>query len=83
MTRKRQITIRNVSPELASKLKALAQTAGTSVNSAVLRLLEDALGVDQRRRRIEERYGTWTEQDFREFDEALRAQRKIDDKLWR
>jgi len=77
------ITIRNVSPELARRLKARAKAAGTSVNATVLALLEHELGVGERRKRLEERYGTWTEDDFREFDEALRAQRTVDDELWR
>ena len=78
----RQITLRNVSPELARRLKGLAEAEGTSVNTAVLNLLEKALGVDERRRRLEERYGTWTEQDFQEFEVALKAQRSVDDELW-
>lgn len=43
---------------------------------------EAAVGVDERRRRLA-RYATWTQEDLEEFNEALVAQRSIDDPLWR
>lgn len=52
------------------------------MNTVVIEILESALGVESRRRRLE-RYGTWTRQDAAEFDEALAAQRRLDEKLWR
>jgi plasmid stability protein len=78
----KQITIRNVTPEIASRLKALAGTRGESVNSTVLYILGQALGISERRERLE-RYATWEEADRRQLDEAIRAQRTIDDRLWR
>lgn len=83
MAHPKHITIRNVSPELARRLKAQAEATGESVNTTVLGLLERALGVDERRRRLEARYGTWSEQDYMEFESALRAQRQVDEKIWR
>lgn len=82
MARPSQITIRNVSPDLARRLKALAEKNGTSVNAVVLKLLEKAIGVDERRRRLQQRFATWTDRDFQEFDRALRAQRTIDAETW-
>jgi hypothetical protein len=43
---------------------------------------EAAVGVDERRARLA-RYVTWTPEDLVEFDEALAAQRTIDEPLWR
>lgn len=77
------ITLRNVCPELAQRLKTLAESTGTSVNSTILRILDQSLGIDQRRRHLAERYGTWTEDDLLEFEQALRAQRQIDHDIWR
>jgi plasmid stability protein len=82
MTSVRQITVRNPSPELLTRLRSLAAERGESVNATILRVLSESLGVDERRRRLE-RYATWTEADAREFDEALAAQRRIDEDLWR
>jgi hypothetical protein len=82
MTEPRQITIRHPSPELARRLKALAEVSGESVNTTILRLLEDALGVEARRDRLLS-WATWTDDDAAEFDRALAAQRVVDDELWR
>ena len=79
----KQITIRNVSPGLARRLKAQAEAAGTSVNATILMLLEQALWVDERKQRLLDRYGTWTENDYQEFEQSLREQRTIDENLWK
>lgn len=64
------------------RLKALAEARGESLNSTILYLLEQAVGVDARRSRLE-RYATWTAEDAREFEQALDEQRQIDSDLWK
>jgi len=81
MTAPRQITIRNPPPELSRRLKALAEQRGQSVNRTVLELLSEALGLDERRARLMQ-YVTWTEEDRREFEAGLAAQREVEDDLW-
>ena len=76
-----QITIRGVPEALSIRLKALADSRGESLNSAVLHLLEDCVGMDSRREFLR-RFATWTDEDRREFEESLRAQRQIDDRHW-
>jgi hypothetical protein len=78
----KQLTIRGVSDAVADRLDRLSRERGQSVNATVNLILEEALGVDARRRRLE-RYATWTAADAAEFDAALAAQRGIDEKLWR
>lgn len=82
MAAPRQLTIRNPSPELHRRLQELAQSRGESLNATVLRLLAEAVGLIERREQLA-RYTTWTEADKREFDEALAAQRTVDEGLWR
>lgn len=82
MQEARHITLRNVPPLLAKRLRERAHAKGASVNATVLELLEEALGIDQRRQRLEERYGTWSEGDFAEFERAMKEQRVIDDEAW-
>lgn len=77
-----QLTIRGVSDETTRRLKQLSKEREQSINATVLAILESALGTDERRRRLE-RYATWTPADRAEFDQALQAQRTIDDELWR
>ena len=77
-----QLTIRGVSDVLAERLRGLARERGESVNSTVLALLEDALGLDARRERLA-RYATWTRDDLGEFERALSEQRQVDPDLWK
>ena len=62
-------------------MDTISRAKGKSVNRLVLEILEAAVSVDERRERLK-RYVTWTEQDLREFEEILEAQRTIDDELW-
>ena len=55
---------------------------GESLNSTVLRLLRDAVGLDARRDRLRGYIG-WTSDDLEEFSAALRAQRVVDEQYWR
>jgi hypothetical protein len=78
----KQITLRNPSPALARRLKAISKKSGESLNTTVLRLLENAVGAGDRSEFLRT-MPKWTDEESDDFDEALRAQRTIDDKLWR
>ena len=77
-----QITVRNVEPELSRQLRAIGAERGESLNTTVLRLLRDAVGLDARRERLR-RYVGWSGDDLEEFNAALRAQRVVDERHWR
>ncbi len=77
----KQLTIRGVSDELGRRLTRLSRERGESVNSTALAILEEAVGIDARRQRLE-RYATWSSNDLAEFDRALADQRVIDDGAW-
>ncbi len=78
----RQLTIRNVPDEVGRRLDRLSHERGESLNSLVVSILADSVGVDARRARLE-RYVTWTDRDADGFDEHVAAQRVIDDAAWR
>lgn len=78
----RQLTVRDVSDQVAERLAKLSAARGQSVNTMVKEILEEAVGESARRRRLE-RYVSWTEQDLVEFENSLKAQRTIDGDLWR
>ena len=78
----RQITIRNPAPDLTRRLKAVAEARGESLNATILRLLAGAVGYEERRERLE-RWATWTDDDAAEFEAALKAQRVVDERIWR
>ena len=78
----KQMTIRGVPEEVAGKLVRLSRERGRSVNTTVLEILSHAVGVDARRERLA-RYATWTSEDLAQVEDAVAAQRVIDDSLWR
>ena len=78
----RQLTIRNVPDEVGERLDRLSRDRGKSLNSVVLDILTESVGIDARRARFE-RYATWTEQEASSFDDALASQRVVDADLWR
>lgn len=78
----RQLTIRNVPAEVGKRLDRLSRERGESLNSLIVGILTDSVGVDARRARLE-RYATWTEGDAVAFEEALANQRVVDADLWR
>lgn len=77
----RQLTIRNVPPEVAAALKKLSQERNESVNATVVQILKQALGIDERRTRLQ-RYATWTADEAQAFDAALAEQRRVDERDW-
>jgi len=78
----RQLTVRNVPDEVAERLDRLAEDRGESLNSVVVGILKESVGVAGRRARLE-RFATWTEADAASFEAAVAQQRVIDDELWR
>lgn len=80
------ITIRNVPAELAESLEREKRRRGASLNRTVLALLSEALGVSRRGPRsngLRRLAGTWTEAEYREFEEAVAPFEQIDDAIWR
>lgn len=78
----KQLTVRGVPDEVARRLDSLSRMRRKSVNATVLDILRDAVGVQERKRRLA-RYATWNEEDLAEFERALADQRRVDEELWR
>ena len=78
----RQLTIRNVPDNVAKRLERLSRERDESLNTTVVRILTEVVGVDARRARLE-RYVTWSAEDVAAFNDALAPQRVIDADLWR
>ena len=82
MSEPKQLTIRNPSPELSRRLRAMSEARGESVNTTVLRLLELSVGLTARREWLK-RFASWSTADLAEFQDSLRSMRAVDEKLWR
>jgi plasmid stability protein len=76
------MTIRGIPEDVAGKLARLSRERGRSVNTTVLDILSQAVGTDARRERLAH-YATWTADDLAQVEEAVAAQRLIDESMWR
>ncbi|GIV69498.1 FitA-like ribbon-helix-helix domain-containing protein [Caldilinea sp.] len=80
-----QLTIRGVDERLHKALKEKAEEQGISVNRLALDALRQSVGlVDSQRRHhdLDHLAGTWTEEEYEEFQKALELQRRIEPELW-
>ncbi len=82
------ITLRNLPAEVERKIRQRAREKGISANKAVIGLLEERLGLEQKGKNrryhdLDHLYGAWTKTQSDEFDKALADQREIDPELWR
>ena len=81
-----QLSIRGLEDEALAALKARAQADKASVNTTVLRLLDEALGrapaAAGRHADLDTLAGTWSAADADEFEQGTAAFREIESSLW-
>lgn len=79
------MTIRNVSPEVAAALNEEKRRRGLSLNRTVLALIEESLGANGnvRSNGLHRLAGTWDEEEFRQFEDAVAPFAEVDTELWR
>ena len=79
-----QYTIRNLPARLDEAIRKRAREEGKSLNTVAVEALMEAFGLrgsEPARRDVSELVGTWV--DDAAVDEALAAQRCIDEEMWR
>jgi plasmid stability protein len=82
------MTLRGVDDDLAYALDRLARRNGHSVNAEVIGLLREKLGLSKPQfhavhHDLDHLAGTWTEEDAREFEQAVSDFSRVDDEVWR
>ena len=80
------LTIRNVDARLADALARETKRRNTSVNQTVLDVLRRGLGIDTsapRTNGLEKLAGTWSAEEFAEFETNVAMFDTIDPELWR
>lgn len=81
-------TIRGIDEELHSKLKARAKSEAISVNRWILKTLRQVMGLEKERdhtrvyRDLDFLFGTWSEDEYRAFQESQETFQKIDEEIW-
>jgi len=83
------ITLRNLPPKIARTVQQRAKQRKTSVNKAVIELLEESTG-DKAKKKTPVRYDDldhlteiWTDEEATEFERLIAEQRTIDPGLWK
>jgi hypothetical protein len=83
----KSITIHGIDKETEKLINERAKSAGSSVNRIVKELLAKALGLDKdkvdHRDELLDLFGVWTEEDERQFLEAVRELEVIRAEDWK
>ena len=84
------ITLRNLPPEIEKIVRKEADRQHTSINKAVISLLERRSKSHKKTKPgiteyddLDSLAGSWTKKEASEFNKALAAQRTIDPELWK
>jgi hypothetical protein len=81
------ITVRNLPPAVAKAVKDKARRERLSLNQAIVRLLEEAMGEKPGKKVVhhdlDHLAGRWSEEEYQQFLDALREQRQIDPEMWK
>jgi plasmid stability protein len=82
------MTLRNIDENISAALKEKARKEGTSVNSLMLKILRESLGIDKKKRSIvyddlDHLAGTWSSKDAAEFEHATSVFEKVDAEMWK
>jgi hypothetical protein len=83
------ITLRNLPPAVAKTVQQRAKQKRTSVNKAVIELLEESVGGKAKKKEkvryhdLDHLIGTWTKKEADEFEKLIAEQRTIDPELWK
>jgi len=82
------MTIRGLDDLTVKALKEKAKKEGSSINAALIKLVQENLGIKNKKRTVvyndlDHLAGTWSDKDFKEFLQATADFEKIDKNLWK
>ena len=84
----KNMTLRGLDSQLASRLKEEARREGKSVNQTALDALRKQFGLSKPRRftevhrDLDHLFGRWDEEEFARIQQNIDAGRRIDPELW-
>ncbi len=79
----KHLTVRNLPPGLADALERARRESGQSLNSTVIAVLQQGLGVATRRSNgIAKLAGGWNQADAEEFERNTAGFAEIDSEMW-
>jgi xanthine dehydrogenase molybdopterin-binding subunit B len=84
-----QITIRISDPEIEKEIRRKAKESRKSLNKVVIELIRAGAGFGGGKKKnprgasLAKLAGGWTDQDAREFEEAIKIFKEIDEEMWK
>lgn len=80
----KNLTVRNLPPDVAEALDNEKRRRGSSLNQTVIDLLKQGLGVGETRSNgLARLSGTWSHEEFCEFEKAVAPFGEVDPELWK
>lgn len=82
------VTIRGIEPEVSERLKLAAAEQGKSVNQLTIEIIKESLGLKKRKKYsreyddLDDLFGRWSEDEFKEISSKIASERQIDQNLW-
>jgi len=82
------MTIRGLDDLTIKALKEKAKQEGTSVNTTLVKLLKEDLGLKKKKRMVvyndlDHLAGTWSAKEYEEFQKIMKDFETIDETMWR
>lgn len=84
----KSITIRGIEPPVADLLKNKASREGKSVNQFIKDIINDKLGLGNKKRHtathhdLDHLFGKWDADEFEKIQGKIDSERSIDEELW-
>jgi len=82
------VTIRGIEPEVSEKLKLTAAEQGKSINQLTIDIIKKSLGLKKEKKYsreyddLDDLFGRWSENEFKEINDKITKERQIDQNLW-
>jgi hypothetical protein len=82
------MTLRGIDNTISGALKEKARREDSSVNTVMLRILKEGLGLEKKKRNVvyddlDHLAGTWSAEDAAEFEKATAVFEKVDEDMWK
>jgi plasmid stability protein len=82
------MTIRGLDDSTAKALKDRAIREGTSINAALLKIIQEEFGIKEKSRTriysdLDHLAGTWSEREFKAFQKKIEDFEIVDENMWK
>lgn len=82
------MTIRGFDDQTIKALREKAKQEGMSVNAAIVKLVQEELGLKKKKRIVvyndlDHLAGTWNDKEYKEFQKRIKDFERIDETMWK